>query len=753
MATPIISTKLHIPSLPRFHVPRQRLTTRLDAGVSGKLILVAAPAGFGKTSLIAEWAHQHLGRYLISWVHLDEGDNELVRFLNYIIAALQNHHLSIGEAALSGLGSVPPAPIEVVLTSLVNDIDSMQQELILILDDYHRIDSASIHEAMDFLIEHLPEHMCLVIATRIDPPLPLHRFRGRGQMTEIRVDDLRFNSEETRNLLEGTLATSFSTADITNLENRVEGWVAGLQMLALSLQGRQDVHVFIDRFSGSHRYIMDYLTEEIYNQQLSQVQEFLLITSVLERLSGALCDFVLGADFPMQDESGDFASSQRMLEYLERANLFLLPMDDDRHWYRYHHLFASLLRQRLRQTRPDDLPRLHKRASTWYADNGYIDEAFKHALSASDLQSASHLVEVHGLEYLKRGAVSNLSGWLSKLPEEVIEKRPWLSLLFSWVSLLTGERDRIEDYLASAEQGAAYLDDADVLCGNVAAIRAYAAAREGNVDVAIEQAHNSLELLPQTDFSTRSVVAFTLGGVYTMLQDIPRALAAFNEASRTGIQGGNIHVAVSAMNAAGGILRSRGKNSEAERTYHRALKLGTGRSGRPLPLTAGIHAGLAEIYLARRDLPKASKFARIGVELGERWTNVDSQIGSYVTLAQVAYLEGNSAIAYTALENAKSLASTHTLTPGTQERITHIEELIHGLPASGAGRGTLPEPLTERELEVLRLVAEGRSNPEIADELIVAVGTVKAHTSSIYRKLDVRSRTEAVIRAQELGLL
>ena len=355
MLIPILTTKLHIPSPPADLVPRARLIEQLDAGVRQKFILISAPAGFGKTALVAEWVVQQMGKSLISWVHLEEHDNEIVRFLTYIIAALQTHDQEFGDAALAGLRSVPPVPVEATLGSLINEIDSIEMHLTLILDDYHQINQPAIHNAADFLLKHLPANMCLVIITRTDPPLPLHRMRAQGQMMELRAAALRFTQEESQRILAANLEQTLSAADLNALDERIEGWAAGLQMMGISLRGRPDVHEFIASFSSSHRYIMDYLTEEIYNQQLPHIQQFLLRTSILDRLSGSLCDYVLAKVQEEQGAAGDYPPAQDTLEYLERANLFLHPLDDDRVWFRYHNLFAGLLRQRLRLSQPQEI--------------------------------------------------------------------------------------------------------------------------------------------------------------------------------------------------------------------------------------------------------------------------------------------------------------------------------------------------------------------------------------------------------------
>jgi LuxR family maltose regulon positive regulatory protein len=753
MTIPILTTKLHIPPSPQTQVPRPHLTARLDAGSHGRLILVSAPAGFGKTALLAEWANNRSEKTLFSWLHLDESDNELVRFLRYLIAALSSHQKNIGEAVLSGLESIPPVPVEAALTSLINEIDTFEGKVILVLDDYQLIDTTAIHQAITFLIEYMPAHMCLVIATRTDPPLPLHRLRGRSQMTEFRAEDLRFNEIETRRLLEGMLGTPLSDVEVATLDRRLEGWVAGIQMVALSIQGQEDAHEFIERFSGSHRFIMDYLSEEIYNRQSSQIQKFLLGTSILNRLSGSLCDAVLSEGIWQQVELGEIHPAQEILESLERANLFLHPLDGERRWYRYHRLFANLLRQRLRQTWPEEIQGLQRRASDWFTAHGFCDEAFQYALAAGDYQVAAGIVESQGLEMLKKGSLATILYWLNQLPDQILKERPRLNVIYAWALLLTAQQVNVEVYLTAAEAVEVVPGDMDELRGEIAAIRAYAASQREDIDLTLEQARLALKLLPKDDFSVRSVVSFVLGGVNYLRGDMARAYDAMREASQNGEKSGNIHVAVSALNVMAGIQTSQGKLTEAKEIYARALKLGTGPGGRPLPITASIYGGLARLHLALMDPQNARQYARTGLELGEQWFNADSQIGCLLVLAQVAQLEGNDPECQVALKQARQLAATHVLTPGTESLIENVESMIQAKNGGSKIQGILIEPLSERELEVLKLMSKGHSNAEIADELIIALGTVKAHTSTIYRKLDVRGRTQAVVRAQELGLI
>jgi LuxR family maltose regulon positive regulatory protein len=745
MTVPIISTKLHIPQQPTYLVPRSRLVRKLEAGAQGKLILVSAPAGFGKTSLIAEWAHRCKDECLVSWVHLDENENELTRFVSYIIAALQFHQQDIGESASYGMQSSPPAPIENVLASLINDIDSLDNDLYLILDDYQRINNPGIHEAVNFLIEHLPSQACMVLATRSDPLLPLHKLRAQGELMEIRAADLRFSLEDSEKLLEQVLDQQLAESDVKSLNNRIEGWVAGLQMVAISMQNQEDIHQFVESFSGSHRFILDYLTEEIFNNQPEHIQEFLLLSSVLDRLCGSLCEALLSDG--MWAQAGTYPA-QSLLEEIERANLFLQPLDDEKHWYRYHNLFADLLRQRLRQTWPEKIPGLMQRAAHWFADEDYIEEAFTCALSTNDYNFAADLIESKSLELLKNGALTTLLGGLKRLPEESILVRPWLCVYFGWALLLIGDLGEIERFLGAADERSDIVKEARDLGGHIATIRAYASLLGGDVQVAYDQAQEAQTLLPMDDLTARSVVAFVLGGVNVMRQDIPAAIEAMRKAGEIGEQAGNIHLAVPALSAAGGFMISQGKLTEAEAVYERALNLATGKSGRPLPIAANVYSGWAQLYLARNDLVNARQAAETGVELAGQWGNVDSLAGNYLSLAQINQLEGKSSEAQLALEEAKKIAATHTLTPGFEERLAVIEA-----QAGDIRQAMLVEPLTERELEVLKLMAEGRSNQEIADELVIALGTAKAHTSSIYRKLDVRSRTEAVVKAGELDLL
>ncbi len=743
VSTPLLTTKLYLPPARPTLVPRPRLTGRISEELTRPLTLISAQAGFGKTTLMSEWRASEFGRnFPLAWLSLDDEDNDPTRFLTYLVAALQTLKPGFGETALALLQSPQPLPSQTILTSLINDLGEFEEPFALVFDDYHVIATQPIHETLGFLLDHLPPLMRLIILTRADPPLPLARLRARNQLTEIRAADLRFTRDESAAFLNRVMGLTLSAEDVTALEQRTEGWIAGLQLAALSIEGRDDRSQFITTFSGSHHYIVDYLAEEVLNRQPDSVKSFLLQTSILDRLTAPLCNAVTGG-----------TDGQTTLETLEQANLFVIPLDDERHWYRYHRLFTEVMTNRLQRWHPDQLPELHRRAAKWYEQNNFISEAIEHALLAKDYQSAADMVESNAMAALREGAISTLLGWLNKLPEEITKQRPWLSVAFGFVVLLTGKVENVEFYLSTAEGRLGTVENTDDLRGQIAAIRAYASAMQGNVEQAISQAHEALELLPKDDLTVRCLVTFVLGGVYYMRQDIPKAIAAMKEASQMGEQAGNIHVAVPALCSVGDILRLQGKLNEAEKTYGKALKLGTSRSGNPLPICASAYSGLAEIHMARGEIKDARQLARKGVELGELWGNMDSHVSGYLTLAQVEHLAGDSSEAQSLLEQAKRLAAGRTLSPGGDELFAKCEALLRTKPPANTAQATLLDPLSERELEVLRLFAEGLSNQEIAERLIISLGTVKAHSSNIYRKLDVRNRAQAIIVAREMKLL
>jgi LuxR family maltose regulon positive regulatory protein len=420
MTTPVLASKLYIPQPRPRLVLRPRLIDRLEEGQQSRLTLVSAPAGFGKSTLLSEWVAG--GHRPVAWLSLDEGDADPFRFLAYLVAALQTIAPGIGQGVLGALQAPQPPPVEALLTSLVNEIGAViTTDFALVLDDYHLADARPVDEALGFILKHLPAPMRLVIATREDPNLPLARLRARGQLTELRAPDLRFTLAEAADFLSQVMGLSLAADDIAALEARTEGWIAGLQLAAISMRGLNDSSEFVRSFTGSHHFVMDYLVEEVLRLQPENLQRFLLPTSILDRLCGPLCDAVLGSAAP---------SGQETLEYLDQANLFIIPLDNERRWYRYHHLFAELLRQRLRQSlaaSPAEgerrLKEWHIRASQWHEDNGFIFEAFQHAAAGDDIDRAGRLIQGRGIPRHFRGAVAAILSWLERLPPAELEAR------------------------------------------------------------------------------------------------------------------------------------------------------------------------------------------------------------------------------------------------------------------------------------------------------------------------------------------
>ncbi|WP_119066715.1 LuxR C-terminal-related transcriptional regulator [Aggregatilinea lenta] len=890
MTTPILATKLYIPPPRPDAVFRSRLVEQLDDDLclspafARKLTLISAPAGFGKTTLISEWIAGC--ERPAAWLSLDEEDSDSARFLTYLIAALRTVVPQVGESVLGALQSPQPPPTEAILTTLVNDLTASPGNLVLVLDDYHVIDAPQVDDALTFLVEHLPPQLHLVITTREDPDLPLARLRVRGQLTELRVDDLRFTHAETTEFLNRVMGLNISTADVAALETRTEGWIAGLQLAAISMQGHGDTTTFIQSFTGSHRFVMDYLVEEVLHQQPAHVQTFLLYTSILDRLCGPLCDAVL------LNESG---AAQAALAHLEQANLFLVPLDNERRWYRYHHLFAELLRQQLRQsadassghTEIDDAE-LHIRASVWYEENGFELDAFHHAAVADDIERAWRLIENTGVPLYFRGAAHPIRNWLESLSKTVLDNNPALWVLYGWVAMATFENAQAEPKLQAAEAALQKLEPDDSaqdsvrdLAGRIAALRAMLAANHYQSDMIIAQSQRALELLHPNNLYMRTVVMRTLAIAYQFRGERAAARAAYAEAIAMSEASGNLFVNILATTGLGIVQLSDNQLHQAAESYQRALEL-IGDPDQPMACSA--YLGLARIHYEWNDLDRAQQYGEQSVQLARQIDIVDVSASGELFLAKLALAQGDVAQAAALLAEleqvvyqrgfvrqipavaaaqvhimlhrgdvtgAAYLAQAHDL-PLSQARVYRaqgdpakalsvleryrqqmeakgwhderlkaivLEMLAHdalgetdmalrildealSLAAPGglmrtfvdegppmqhllfeaSARGIMPghvtqllvafeaetqkhngsaslcdqplvESLSQRELEVLRLIADGLSNREIGEQLFLAQDTVKGHNRRIYGKLDVQRRTEAVARAREIGLL
>ena len=626
-ASPLLETKLYVPKWRAGLVPRARLIDHLDQGIDRKLTLVSAPAGFGKTTLLAEWlaASEASGRPG-AWVSLDRSDNDPAFFWAYFIAALQTVRSGVGENAISLLHSPQPPPIESLLTTLINEINAIQDGLALILDDYHVIDSQSVHSAVTFLIDHLPPRLHLVIASRSDPPLPLARLRGRAELTELRAADLRFTPDEASAFFNQAMGLGLSADDVAALETRTEGWIAGLQLAALSMRGRDDIPGFIKAFAGDDRYIADYLVEEVLQRQPEHVRRFLLQTSVLDRLIGPLCDVVTGQE-----------SGKEMLQALERDNLFVVPLDDKREWYRYHHLFADVLRAHSIEEEPDQAPIRHRRASEWYEHNGLPADAIRHALAAEDFERAAGLAELAWGAMDRPFTYPTWLRWVKALPDELIRSRPVLSVGYAWALVIGGEPEAAEDRLRDAER---WLDTAaDIrdrtecpsaemvvvdeeafrsLPATIASARAYQAGALGDVTGSVKHARRALDLYPEDEYFERAVLAVFLGAAYWASGDLEAAHRSIADVIASGQTAGDRPFAIGATVLTADIRMAQGRLQEAASIYEQSLQLAMEQSDPEPEGAADLYVGLSELDRERDNLEAAAQHLRTSKELREQ---------------------------------------------------------------------------------------------------------------------------------------
>jgi LuxR family maltose regulon positive regulatory protein len=891
----LLSSKLH-PAQERSElVARPRLTEGLRRDPGRRLTLLSAPAGFGKSTLLTTWFKTCTGgECSVAWLSLDEEDNDPVRFLSYLVAALRRAgEVRIGEGVLAALHSPEPPRIEVLTGVLINEVADLPGELDLILDDYHLIDSESVHRIVSFLLEHLPESAHLIISSRVDPPLSLARLRARNQMAELGASELAFTPQEAAEFLKDVMGLDLSAEDVAALEERTEGWIAGLQLAALSMRDRKDLSGFVRAFSGSHRDVLDFLAEEVLERQPESVREFLLATSILDNLTGPLCDALTGRS------DGD-----EMLERLERDNLFVFALDDERHWYRYHHLFADFLRGRVGRESPERMVELHLNASAWNEQNGGVSSAIEHALSAGDHERAARLMERGIGQTWYRGEVMTLLGWLGRLPEQTMRRRPLLLIWYAASLMLAGRFDGVECLLETADQalgegrGEEPEEDApQYLLATAAAVWSLHARRLGDAQGAIEHARRALALLPEDNLEPRPFAAICLAEGYEAAGDREAASAAFAEAATLGRAAGHDYVALSAMASQAHLHLARGYLCEADDVLRHALDFAAERGSELLPAVGSVRIGMGELLYERNDLDAAARHLTEGVELAGRTGDVEILMWGHVALSAVRLAQGDAEDALEKVRDAERVARSSgaeqaIVEAATWKALLHLARGARGEPAAAAfereraaslgevqpspresedlilarllvvrneigealrqlarlreaaktARRTIeililtalalqakgekdratstlaqalvlaepegyvrtfvdegppmaellsaalevrrrdrldppvpahylrkllaalerdasspaaeaPEPLSERELEVLQLIAAGKSNRRIATELFVSVGTVKTHTNNLYRKLGAHSRTQAVATARDLKLL
>ncbi|GAB5426394.1 MAG: LuxR C-terminal-related transcriptional regulator [Crocinitomicaceae bacterium] len=882
MSSQILTTKLYTPTTRSQTVSRTHLIDRLNQGLQARLTLICAPAGFGKTTLISEWLSQ--SDHPSAWLSLDEQDNEPTRFLTYVIAALQTIEPHIGDDLLKLLQSPQPPTIDTLLIPLINALATMPETFILVLDDYHVLDTQEIDAALAFLLDNLPPKMHIIITTREDPQIPLAKYRARAELTELRADDLRFTNTEMQAFLNQIMGLDLSTDAISALETRTEGWIASLQMVAISLQGQSDKTQFIDAFTGSHRYIMDYLLEEVLNQQSQEIRAFLLQTSILKRLNADLCDAVTQTN-----------DSQLVLEQLEKGNLFIIPLDNTRQWYRYHHLFADTLQARLNREAPESIAIIHQRVAKWYEDNGYVLDAIYHAFLADDYEHVVHLLELVWADLDLSYHAGPWFKWAKRLPQEIILARPLLCLGFAWSLVSEGDFVSGEPYLDVAEKYVNHYrtnnEEPDhlhwhmVAAGSLSA-RAFIALAHHEIDQAIDYAEESLTHSIDPMKTSHRQASAVLGFSLWAKGDLKAADEIFeNFLTRTNylevgvipyiadlrVELGNMQGAKHIFEEGLNRIEQSSPYIETE-LYRRFAELHLDLGGwdefkNYLALTKAIGENFAPLrweqryyvtqsqYLAligdydmaldnldlaeKKYLPTAmpsirpiiAQKARIWLMQGrldevkywakqqgiaqadyhylkeyehitlarlyseqyrqshaddvykqasvllaqllseaESGARVRSMIEILILQAELGALSNDLESALSILNQALDMAAPQgyiflfaiegeRLKPLLQQSnhayARHLLAVLSDVSTTAKTKqptGSL-DALSERELEVLTLIADGLSNREISERLFIALDTVKGHNRSIYQKLQVRRRTEAVSRARELGLI
>jgi LuxR family maltose regulon positive regulatory protein len=653
MARPVIATKLFVPTSRRGLVTRSRLSELLRRGAEARLTLVSAPAGFGKTTLLAAWLGESEDR-CVAWVSLDRADSEPASFWTYVVTALHTVVPGVGAGAPALLASTP-VPTELVLTMVVNELAAAPGEVWLVLDDYHVVDSRDVDVGMAFLLEHLPPHVHVVISTRSDPDLPLSRWRVRGELVEIRAAELRFTSDEAVAYLNKVAGLNLVAEDVAALEERTEGWIAALQLAALSMQGRDDVSGFIARFAGNDRYIVDYLAEEVLAQQPDAVRGFLLHSAVLDRLTGPLCDAVTGG-----------GGGSAMLVALERANLFLVPLDDRRQWYRYHHLFADVLRARLRSEQPEHVPLLHQRASRWFELHDLGEDAVRHALAAGDVDRAVHLMELAVPTVRRNRQDAVLIGWLKALPDDAVRRSPVLSVISGWSLMVSGELDAAEPRFDDAERALAVVPDGSTphrveseefrtLPATIAIHRAALAQARGDVAGTAGHARRALDLVGPGDHLARGGAAGFLGLAAWAAGDVSSALSTFTQAVASLHSANNLVDELSSTVVLADMWLAAGRPGTARQLYQQVMRLATAQ-GDPVPQgTADLHVGLSEIDREVGDLLSANGHLETAAALGDHASTPHHRYRWFVATGQVALAEGDPDRAVDRLDRAELL--------------------------------------------------------------------------------------------------
>jgi LuxR family maltose regulon positive regulatory protein len=650
MENPLLVTKLCVPSARSGVVTRPRLLERLQGTLGHPLLLVSAPAGFGKTTAVSEWVRDNRPAFPTAWLSLEATENEPARFWDYLIGALRTQHPTIGETALKFLRSPQPIPIESTLTALINELAGIPGDLVLVMEDYHLIQFPPVHAGLAFLLEHLPPQMHMIITTRVDPPLPLARYRARGTMLEIGTDDLRFTQEEAIELLAKLGPPALSRENVEVLNARAEGWAAGLKMALLSLRGAEDISRFVSHFSGSQRYVMDYLIEEVLLRQTPEVRGFLLRTSILEKLSGPLCDAITGAN-----------NSHEMLKQIEKENLFLVPLDPSREWYRYEHLFADLLRHQAEiELGKERILELQRRASSWCEGNGLRDNAINHALAAGDWDRAAELIEGTAWIRIQRGELFIPLGWCKALPNDVLQSHPQVHLQYGWLLIASGKPDAAQEIFDHLER---LQREDDRFQGLLAVGRANLARTRGDTAQTRAQAEKALSLLPFDAIAPRANVCVFLGMDYFNRELFPEAEKLLTEACQSYQKIGATYAAILPLTLLGAIASTRGERRRAAEIFQRAITL-----DEQAPATALAHCLLALVNYQWNDLEAAVSHLEIALKLGRQGGNPEVMDLIYLNFARVRLAEADLGGAAEALANADQQSLKMANSPLSQAR-------------------------------------------------------------------------------------
>jgi LuxR family transcriptional regulator, maltose regulon positive regulatory protein len=731
----LVTTKVNAPSPRRELVLRPLLVERLVAGSQLKLTLLAAPAGWGKTTILAEWlAHDRPRRF--AWLSVDRGDNDPGRFWSYVVVALQTVDPGLGASALAQLRASGTSIVDVVLPALINEIADRAEPIVLVLDDFHVITTPEVHEQLTFLIDNLPQSLHLAVATRSDPPLALARRRAQGEVNEIRADELQFSEEETASLLNQVLGLGLDSADVARLRRRTEGWAAGLYLAALSLRGQPDPRGFIQAFAGDDRHIVDYLGAEVLAGQEQDVQAFLLQTSILDRLCGPLCDTVT-----------EGSGSAGMLERIERSNLFVRSLDAKREWYRYHRLFSELLHHELRRRSPDLVPTLHRRASAWHRRHGSVREAIGHAIAGGDDAEAAELVAEHWNAFFNQGRLTTVSDWLDALPAETVLADPRLAIARAWIALDLGRLDEVERWIEAAAESSS---DESALA-DVSVVYSFKA---GDLGGASDAAREALALQPEGESFGRTVALLLLGATRYWSERPREAIEALDEAAALARAMDNHLGHIYALGYLAMARLDLGEVAEAEKLTRQALDVADDPGRREHFVAMIAHLAESRFLAQAGRLDDACAAAARAAVLAKRGAGRIELAYAFIQLAGLQRETGDRAGARDALaealrsaENAPDLGKVEQLLRGTERRLTV------GRARRAPGEELPGDELSERELTVLRLLPTRLSQREIGESLYVSVNTVKTHMKSIFRKLDVSTREDAVAKARELGLV